>query len=737
MKKIFYILILALSFSLSAQVRLYRKLPEFTLSPHFKVEIKQGSSAYQEIYTYQITPNATGHVTKNDQFANFGFNPAGGAVQIRVTRNDGQALTVSNSRMMNKTLADVTQSHSGGALILNCTSSKKHIYVSVDGKTEFPLMIFADDYADKVYPANAKVVTFAARNTAYVQNAQYDRYTVPNDVDVVVIEDGALIKGTIHVENNRSKPLLLTGRGVVLGNGEVLHGAANIPYNAVAIRKGNNHTIENIMVINSRHFTVDIGDGGTIDNVKMYGYDANNDGIVGGDDSEMKNVFSKVNDDHIKLYNNNMHVSNCNFWVQQNGALFQLAWNSIKPGSNCLVENCEVLAWEAKCGDPKLGQGGVARTFINLRGSDSNPVSSNNVFKNIYVQGQLDRFIGINGKYDGSASLTLNNYTLENITIEKKPTKYSWIYTGNSPSKVEFNFKNVKIAGQCLTAQNYQFNTEGNVVLNYLACGSNPVDTQAPSIPQNLIVSNTTQISSSVAWSASTDNVGVTGYQVFVDNVLQTTVSGTSVDLSNLVCATSYSIKVKAKDAAGNLSAFSSAAAFNTNACDLPLPADISDLQVVNVTCQSVKLKWTDVNNETAYRIRRKLPTDAVYTNIADVAAGITTYTDFTVDETTEYIYVVRPVVDNVAVANSNMVNVTTKACNVTGLENKESTSVKIYPNPSTDLVHFSEEINFTVLTVMGEELFSGTGSSVDLSHLSTGTYLIRYEQKVVRVLKL
>ena len=51
--------------------------------------------------------------------------------------------------------------------------------------------------------------------------------------------------------------------------------------------------------------------------MKMYGYDANNDGIVGGDDCVIKNVFSKVNDDHVKLYNDRMLVENCNFWVQQ------------------------------------------------------------------------------------------------------------------------------------------------------------------------------------------------------------------------------------------------------------------------------------------------------------------------------------------------------------------------------------------------------------------------------------
>jgi hypothetical protein len=470
MKKVITSILLFFACFIQAQIRYYRQLPELSLSQQYKVEVKQGGTVYKEIFTYQIVPNGTGIPTKNDQFANFGFNPSGGAVQIKVTRKDGLALTTANSKLVNKMYDDVITSFASGALIINCPSVKKHLYVSVNGKTEYPLLIFVDPFADTPIPANAKVVTFAASNQAYVQTAQYDRYTIPNDVDAVVIEDGAMIKGTIHTASGRTKPLIVTGRGVLMGNGEVLHGPENIPYNALVITKGKNHLVENIMVVNSRHFTIDIGDNSTLDNAKMYGYDSNNDGIVGGNYSLIKNVFSKVNDDHIKLYNDNMKVQNCTFWSQTNGGLLQLAWNSIVPGVNCLVENCEVIEWTSNCGDPKLGQGGVARTFLSLRSTDAQPRLSNLTMRNIHIQGQLDRFIGINGKYDGSKSLGFENILFENVTIDNTPDKYSWIYTGDSPFKIGITFKNVTIAGKCMTASNHQINTEGNVVLTYQNC---------------------------------------------------------------------------------------------------------------------------------------------------------------------------------------------------------------------------------------------------------------------------
>ena len=40
-------------------------------------------------------------------------------------------------------------------------------------------------------------------------------------------------------------------------------------------------------------------------------------------------------------------------------------------------------------------------------------------------------------------------------------------------------------------------------------------DTQAPSVPQGFRTTGTTQTSISVAWDASTDNVGVTGYRIY------------------------------------------------------------------------------------------------------------------------------------------------------------------------------------------------------------------------------
>lgn len=89
-------------------------------------------------------------------------------------------------------------------------------------------------------------------------------------------------------------------------------------------------------------------------------------------------------------------------------------------------------------------------------------------------------------------------------------------------------------------------------------------DTQAPSAPTNLVASGTTSSSTNLSWSASTDNVGVTGYNVYRDGTLVTTASGTTYVASGLAGSTTYAFTIKAKDAAGNLSATSNTATVTT-----------------------------------------------------------------------------------------------------------------------------------------------------------------------------
>ncbi len=86
---------------------------------------------------------------------------------------------------------------------------------------------------------------------------------------------------------------------------------------------------------------------------------------------------------------------------------------------------------------------------------------------------------------------------------------------------------------------------------------TNVPDNEAPSAPSNLTAFNVTTSAVSLNWDASTDNVAVSGYDVYQNNTIIGNTSTTGYDVSGLSENTSYSFKVKAKDASGNTSGFS------------------------------------------------------------------------------------------------------------------------------------------------------------------------------------
>ncbi|OAB44415.1 lytic polysaccharide monooxygenase [Paenibacillus glacialis] len=142
--------------------------------------------------------------------------------------------------------------------------------------------------------------------------------------------------------------------------------------------------------------------------------------------------------------------------------------------------------------------------------------------------------------------------------------------------------------------------------------GSNPVDNQAPSAPSALTSTGQTATTVSLTWNASTDNVGVTGYQVFKGSSLVTTVSGSTLNYSvaGLTANTAYTFSVKAIDAAGNVSSASNSVSVTTNApdpIDTQAPTAPGGLHVMGTpTSSSIQLMWnasTDNVGVTGYRI--------------------------------------------------------------------------------------------------------------------------------------
>ncbi|OOG73247.1 M4 family metallopeptidase [Flavobacterium sp. A45] len=202
-----------------------------------------------------------------------------------------------------------------------------------------------------------------------------------------------------------------------------------------------------------------------------------------------------------------------------------------------------------------------------------------------------------------------------------------------------------------------------------------PVDTTAPTAPTSLTASGTTDISTNLSWTASTDNVGVTGYNVYNGATLVTTVSGTTYAVTGLNPSTSYTFTVRAKDAATNLSDSSNEANITTLATDTTPPSAPTALTASGTTATSTNLSWTastDNVSVTGYNVYN----GAILVN---TVTG-TTYTVTGLSPNTAYTFTIKAkdAKDNLS-GDSNSVTVTTSANNLTYCTSKATNSTYEY----------------------------------------------------------
>lgn len=163
-----------------------------------------------------------------------------------------------------------------------------------------------------------------------------------------------------------------------------------------------------------------------------------------------------------------------------------------------------------------------------------------------------------------------------------------------------------------------------------------PADTTAPSVPGNARSTGVTATSVTLAWNASTDNVGVTGYNVYNGNNLATSVTGTTATINGLTAGTSYTFTIIAKDAAGNLSAASNVVTVSTTTQpggDTQAPTAPTNLASTAQTTSSITLSWaasTDNVGVTGYDVYNGTALATSVTGTTATISGLAADTSYT-----------------------------------------------------------------------------------------------------------
>ncbi|WP_342552695.1 carbohydrate binding domain-containing protein [Paenibacillus sp. FSL R7-0652] len=199
------------------------------------------------------------------------------------------------------------------------------------------------------------------------------------------------------------------------------------------------------------------------------------------------------------------------------------------------------------------------------------------------------------------------------------------------------------------------------------------VDQTPPSAPAGVKAARVTDRSVTLQWTASTDNVGVEGYDIYRDGTKVGSSQTTEYTDRGLEPAKTYTYKIQARDKANNVSAASKTLEVQTLVADIEPPTAPTNVVSPSSTSSAVTLEWSASQDN--YGVARY----DIYRDGSKVGESTQlTYTDTSLAPAASYVYFIKAVdaAGNVS-ASSEPITVKTKEGNVVTIYYKQG-----YTNP-------------------------------------------------------
>lgn len=258
-------------------------------------------------------------------------------------------------------------------------------------------------------------------------------------------------------------------------------------------------------------------------------------------------------------------------------------------------------------------------------------------------------------------------------------------------------------------------------------------DVTAPTVPGNVVEVGHTATTATIAWDASTDNIGVAGYQVFKDGLPEATTEELSYPFTGLTPDTAYSFTVAAYDAAGNYSGESNAVLITTEPNAAPVwSAGTQEL----TTGDSYTLDLTTVcsdadgNPLTFSVVSGTLPTGITFNSVAKTVSGTptTVQTQAVTFRASDGIVntdqvITFEVLDADATApsvptlsasavSSSQINLSWTASTDTGPANERSSGVASYK-----VYRSTDDVTYSLRTTVATTSYSDTGLTAETTY--------------------
>jgi chitodextrinase len=195
-----------------------------------------------------------------------------------------------------------------------------------------------------------------------------------------------------------------------------------------------------------------------------------------------------------------------------------------------------------------------------------------------------------------SGVTTISTVASDNVAVAKVELLVDGAVKGmdtTAPYNFTWDSTSVANGSHAIAAQAFDVAGNNSTATVAVAASNATPDTTPPSLPAGLSAVATGSTAINLSWTASTDDVGVTGYDVYRNGAKVASVTAASYTDTGLITATAYSYIVLAKDAAGNVSVASNTAQATTSALDASAPGKPGNPRASVTGTTQIALKWS------------------------------------------------------------------------------------------------------------------------------------------------